>query len=242
MYQLMIRRLSNRPVQDHIHAADHILIVAPHPDDEVIGLAAIMMEALDQGGEVFVLFLTDGEASGADPDPERIRAKRVELRDQILASMGIPLSHIHALSLPDGSVPGKEDPAFEHASSRVLQIIRQIAPTKLYVTHPADYWPFDHVHAAEIVTAAWVTSGRSCELYYYWVWAWYNMRPSRWRQLNFNRLFKVDIEKHLKAKHLMIGAYLDPKAPSGTPWSGKLPSAMLAPHLNRYEILERVDV
>jgi LmbE family N-acetylglucosaminyl deacetylase len=241
-YHLFIRTLAIMPVENLFRLNERVLIVAPHPDDEVIGLAGVMLNSLDRGCMVSVLFLTDGEASGADSDIERIRSKRVELRKHVLSSMGIPLQQQFALNLPDAGITRFDDPSFGDVSVKIRHIIEQLDPTKLFVTHPADYWPFDHVHAAQVVTDAWAAAGKPCELYYYWVWAWYHMRPSRWKQLNFSRLFKVDIEQYRKRKNELIDLYLEPKAPSGIPWSGKLPMAMLAPLRKRYEILERVDV
>lgn len=42
-----------------------VLIVAPHPDDEVLGFAGIMEEARQQGREVTVAVVTNGEGNGS---------------------------------------------------------------------------------------------------------------------------------------------------------------------------------
>ena len=38
-----------------------LLIIAPHPDDEVIGCAGLIQKVKNNGGKVFVLFLTVGD-------------------------------------------------------------------------------------------------------------------------------------------------------------------------------------
>lgn len=240
-YFILIRKLPQKHLEEIINVSTRVLVIAPHPDDEVIGLSGLMLKSIESGAAVHVLFLTDGESSGADPNTELVRSKRTELREQILDSIGIASHQLYSLNLPDDRVPISDEPAYRDALNSLKQIIEEVNPSHLFVTHPVDYWPFDHVNAAMIVKNAWIAAGKSCELYYYWVWAWYNLRPSHWKQLDFNRLFKVDIELYRERKNELIDAYMEPKAPSGIPWSGKLPKAMLAPLRGRYEILERVD-
>src|SRR4030042_2929508 len=42
-------------------AEDRVLILAPHPDDEAIGCAGIIQQALKAGSEVHVVYLTNGD-------------------------------------------------------------------------------------------------------------------------------------------------------------------------------------
>lgn len=44
-----------------INPQDRILILAPHPDDEVIGCAGIIQEAVEAGAAVYVAYLTNGD-------------------------------------------------------------------------------------------------------------------------------------------------------------------------------------
>lgn len=58
--------LSSSPVEavksiDSIQKNDRILILAPHPDDETIGCAGIIQEALRIGAKVQVCYLTNGD-------------------------------------------------------------------------------------------------------------------------------------------------------------------------------------
>lgn len=39
-----------------------LLVIAPHPDDEVIGCGGLIARVKQEGGKVFVLFLTNGDA------------------------------------------------------------------------------------------------------------------------------------------------------------------------------------
>lgn len=58
-----------------------ILVVAPHPDDEVIGCGGTISRVKDRGGEVFVLFMTVGDTddlSATGGSTARERSQEVE--------------------------------------------------------------------------------------------------------------------------------------------------------------------
>ncbi|MDD4953844.1 MAG: PIG-L family deacetylase [Candidatus Omnitrophica bacterium] len=48
-------------VPEFVTAADRILILAPHPDDEAIGCAGVIQQALAAGAQVKILYLTNGD-------------------------------------------------------------------------------------------------------------------------------------------------------------------------------------
>jgi LmbE family N-acetylglucosaminyl deacetylase len=56
-YCLAAEPLAIEPIKKH----DRILILAPHPDDETIGCAGIIQQALSVGAQVKVAYLTNGE-------------------------------------------------------------------------------------------------------------------------------------------------------------------------------------
>ena len=41
--------------------AERVLIIAPHPDDEVIGCGGVILNYLEQGSDVTVVIVTNGE-------------------------------------------------------------------------------------------------------------------------------------------------------------------------------------
>jgi N-acetylglucosamine malate deacetylase 1 len=49
-------------------ATQRLLVLAPHPDDEVIGCGGLISRIKDAGGEVFVQMLTVGDTRDASPD------------------------------------------------------------------------------------------------------------------------------------------------------------------------------
>jgi LmbE family N-acetylglucosaminyl deacetylase len=57
--------LSSAFAQPSPTGSDSIVVFAPHPDDEVIGCAGIMMQALARGARVKVVVITSGEGFDA---------------------------------------------------------------------------------------------------------------------------------------------------------------------------------
>ena len=53
--------------------ADRIAVIAPHPDDELMGPGGTLLRAVANGKDITVVFLTDGES-----DPGKAAARRTE--------------------------------------------------------------------------------------------------------------------------------------------------------------------
>jgi LmbE family N-acetylglucosaminyl deacetylase len=66
-------------------ALDRTLIIAPHPDDESIAGGGLLQRAIASGGEVRVVFVTDGENN---PWPVRYLKKKVRITDADRAEWG----------------------------------------------------------------------------------------------------------------------------------------------------------
>jgi len=92
---------------------ERVLIVAPHPDDDVISAGGVIQRAIAAGGTVRVLFLTNGESN---PWPQRAQLRKWRITaadrdrwaavraDEALAGLtllGAPADCAHFLPLPD---------------------------------------------------------------------------------------------------------------------------------------------
>ncbi len=107
-----------------------ILILAPHPDDEIFGCAALLVEGIRAGAEISTIILTGGGAQG---DPvERIEESREAAR---------------RLGAPEPVFRDFSDRGLDPGDGRLLlQIeteIRRLRPALLAVPSPAEIHP-DH--------------------------------------------------------------------------------------------------
>ena len=88
----------------------HAVVVAPHPDDEVIGAAAVIGMLIRRGSRVTVVIVSDGAASHPDSrrwPRARLTAERYRESRRALRRLGVPAGAIRYLGLPDGAVAGR---------------------------------------------------------------------------------------------------------------------------------------
>lgn len=83
------------------------VIVAPHPDDEVLACGGLLQLLAGLGREVLLVAVTDGDAShpGSTLWPqERLRRERPAESARAMAALGWPQPAWQRLQLPDGGV------------------------------------------------------------------------------------------------------------------------------------------
>lgn len=83
-----------------------VLVVAPHPDDEVLGVGMVMRWLVATGRQVVVVACTDGEASHAQSSAisaVTLRSRRASERALALGRLGVD-APVHRLGLPDGGL------------------------------------------------------------------------------------------------------------------------------------------
>ena len=198
---------------------DKTVIIAPHPDDEVIGCAGLIRALVERGTLPHVVILTGGEGSHrgcCDTSAEEIIAARHQLTLKAAATLGLPESHIHCLNYPDGGV------ALEHSETESLrELLVQLSPKALFVPHHGEGWS-DHLQAAEITKH--LMAGKDAAIYEYCVWMWYyNVWHLDRKHARVLRMSRAQHQRKLSA----MEQYVTPLAPCGKPWSGVLPKTFL---------------
>lgn len=199
--------------------SDGVVIIAPHPDDEVIGCAGLIQTLIEQGIPPHVIILTGGEGAHrecCDVDKYEIKKERRVLALRAAETLGLPISYIHFLDYPDEHI---------HIScleTEVLdKIIMELSPKSIFVPHWGEGMD-DHINTAEIVKK--LIADKNIPIYEYCVWMWYY---NVWNLDNKNaRILKMSRNQH-QSKLRAIEQYIAPKAPCGKPWSGVLPRPFL---------------
>ena len=89
--------------------ASRLVVLAPHPDDEVLGAAGLMSTCARRGTTVEIVSITDGEAAlpSLRGGPASLRALRRAERAEALSSLGLD-PHVHERGLSDGAVEDRE--------------------------------------------------------------------------------------------------------------------------------------
>lgn len=231
----MVRRLELKPPP-----GGNLLVIAPHPDDEIIGAGGMILAALERGNSVHILYLTDGEGTNVHPIPERIRSEREHITNSVLHALGIPKDNIFRFHLPDGYIPRRGGYQFNAVVDWLAALINKIKPDRVLATHSLDHWPYDHVACSELATEAFNRAQHPFLLDFYWVWAWYNIRPWSHKLWSGRDICLIEITPYVDLKKKLLRLYLEPLAPSRQPWSGQLPKALQQSAEYDVEVIESV--
>lgn len=204
-------------------------VIAPHPDDETIACAGMIMERIRQGRSVNVVLLTDGAQSHAacfgiedDPTPERLAAIRAGEFRRVLALLGVAPNKIKMLGFPDTALAQSADQATKALQALLdRKDIAEIVFPSAYDMHR------DHQAAHDIVNNTLSRMNICPRRICYTIW------PEPDRKLPEPDL-EMDIADHLDRKRNAMALYasqverITPKQPEAV-----LPAAFLESVLNR---------
>lgn len=107
-----------------------VLVVAPHPDDEILGCGGAIALHARRGDRVHVALVTAGEAGGDGP---------ARLDESRASAGGLGASDVSCLNIPDGQV-GRDGTLTDTLST----MIHKLKPRVVYAPSPFEMHP-DHV-------------------------------------------------------------------------------------------------
>jgi LmbE family N-acetylglucosaminyl deacetylase len=142
----------------------NILVLAPHPDDEVIGCGGTLCKNAARGDRVVAVFLTSGEL-GLKHLP-REKAWRIREAEARKAARILKLAAVDFLRMPDWTL----NEHLRQGARRLQPILKREAPELIYLPHPREWHP-DHRATLPILRAALRGAGiRKPELRGFEVW------------------------------------------------------------------------
>lgn len=195
-----------------------ILIMAPHPDDETMGMGGVIQRLIQLGFPPHIIVLSKGENSHqecCDTPKEAIKDYRSRLTTSIMNSFHLPNGFLHFLDFPDSEIDKKSSEI-----DSLKAIVDKISPQLVFFPHKKEGWP-DHFNTAKIAKSILPAH---TEFYEYCVWMWYyNVWRLDWKNARVLRMSPKEHKKKIQA----IDDYSRPKAPCGKPWSGVLPQLLI---------------
>jgi LmbE family N-acetylglucosaminyl deacetylase len=137
-----------------------VLVLAAHPDDEVIGAGGMLAWHASRGHSLTVVHATDG-AKG-DPGQREHDIRAVRRREGIEALGRLGIGPARDWGLPDGELPEHVD----ELTARIAGVMREVAPRTLYSFHAGEAHR-DHraVAVATAAAAPALPAGCRCLLY-----------------------------------------------------------------------------
>ncbi|MGH9165906.1 MAG: PIG-L deacetylase family protein [Acidimicrobiales bacterium] len=127
-----------------------VAVLAPHPDDELLGCGGTLVKHLAAGEAVAVVFMTSGErtASFAGRPVAECRAQREAEAAAALSAAGLGRVEPVFLRIPEGEVDGH--------GARLAAALARLQPDLVYAPHPVDA---HRDHAATTVLLARLLPG-----------------------------------------------------------------------------------
>lgn len=230
-FQLLHRQLRGYSCRQ-LKLSGQILILAPHPDDEVFGCGGLIVRLVNEGTIPHVIVLTGGGGSHrgccSTLEVDIISARR-ELTHKAMAILGLPKSNLHELDFTDGHIShGNPD---EQLKLKLL--IGEINPDVILVLHHGEGWP-DHISARDL---GFELADKHTAVYEYCVWMWYyHQKNLDWKNAYVLKMTEAEHKKKLEA----IKTYHSALAPCGKPWVGVLPELFVKANSRDMELFFKV--
>lgn len=188
-----------------------LIVVAPHPDDEILACGALLHSHVARGGTCLVVAVTDGEASHRAADGNDAGALARQRRHESAAGLqllGVSTESVLRLGLPDGGLTGE-------AGNLQARLADLVQPSDVVVTtwrldgHP------DHEACGRACAAACQAKGAALLEAPVWMWHW----AEPWDpQVDWTRLAGVGIDgdSHARKLHALAchRSQLMPRSPS----------------------------
>jgi len=146
-----------------------IVVVGAHPDDETLGCGGAIARRIDEGHEVVVVVLTDGDllysaVLGIHEDPSPQEVARIRRNETLQATriLGLRSENIIFLGYGDGTLAEHE----AEATEELARILSERRPAEVWSLSEYEHHP-DHVAASRIARAACRRAGGTARLLYY---------------------------------------------------------------------------
>jgi LmbE family N-acetylglucosaminyl deacetylase len=227
--------------EQHLRVPRRLVVVAPHPDDETLGLGGFMSRCVWSGSDIEIIAISDGEraypSAGRD-EQGRLAETRAREREAALRLLGLSAGTVHRLGLPDGAIADSEQPLRD----RLVELLRLGAtPARCQETVLVAPWRHDlhpdHEAAGRAAVAAAAMLG--CELWEVPIWSWYHLGELD-TPLPLERAVRISLGTgEQSAKRAALGAFHSQIQPPA-PHDNVLPVDFLAAFDRDFEIVLRV--
>lgn len=213
--------IARLPAHELVGKWQRLVVVAPHPDDEILACGALLQGHVAGGGSCLVVAVTDGEAShagSAGHDAAALAAQRRHESAAGLQRLGIPAQAVQRLGLPDGGLQA----VAEDLQARLAALVQPgdvVLTTWRLDGHP------DHEACGRACAAACQANGASLLEAPVWMWHW----AEPWDvQVDWTRLAGVGMDADALARKLhALAAHRSQLTPRSTTLPPVLDSALL---------------
>ena len=126
------------PYEASSFSGNRVLVLAPHPDDEVFGCGGALADLVERGARVDVVLVTDG-AAGARNEGERGQIASQRLKESRRALEALGGGTVHEGAIPDRGAGDR----LAEIEALIARSLVEAAPDLVFVPSPVETHP-DH--------------------------------------------------------------------------------------------------
>ncbi len=185
---------------------NRILVVAAHPDDEILGCGGFLSILGNSGSEIKTVFMTDGESSRIGNESDIDILNKIDLRRESAKKAAEIMNALPPtfLNYPDNSL---DSVALLELVKSIEKVILEFQPDTV-ITHYSRDLNIDHQKTCDaVLTATRPTPGFCVKTTLFFEVP----SSTEWRldgvNVDFSANFFVDIEKVIKQKEKLFHAY-----------------------------------
>jgi len=207
-----------------------VVVVAAHPDDEVLGVGGTISILAAAGARVRLVAVTDGEGSHPRADPALVARTRIAETDAALSLLGASGIEVIRLGFPDTGLAAREEELAAALGEQCAGFGVCLAPWE------ADAHA-DHEAAGRAAWRAGRLAGARVLTYPIWMWHW--AAPGD-RRVPWHRACQVRLPAEVAArKRAAIDAFASQLADRGPEVGPVLPAGIVAHFTRSEEVLLR---
>jgi LmbE family N-acetylglucosaminyl deacetylase len=207
-----------------------VVVVAAHPDDEVLGVGGTMSILAAAGARVRLVAVTDGEGSHPDSDPALVARTRAAETAAALGLLGASGIEVIRLGYPDTGLAAREEELAAALGEQCAGFGVCLAPWEADV-HA------DHEAAGRAAWRAGRLAGARVLTYPIWMWHW--AAPGD-RRVPWHRACQVRLPAEVAArKRAAIDAFASQLTDRGPEVGPVLPAGIVAHFTRSEEVLLR---
>jgi LmbE family N-acetylglucosaminyl deacetylase len=197
----------------------NVVVFAPHPDDETLGCGGTIASKVNNGYDVYVVFITDGRHSltnlGVSSGPTPVEIKEIRKEEVLKATkiLGLHEKNLMFLDFEERALEKHE----AHLQKQITEILEKVSPSEVFFPQEKEYH-LDHRITNKVVKEAINLANISPVEYQYTIaWSfpfylfWHVMSERMFDRFTLKftggKLVYLDISKLLHLKQMAMNEY-----------------------------------
>ncbi len=196
-----LQQMNMFDLEQHFPKSSRVLILAPHPDDEILGCAGLMQKLSTLQRNLVLVAITNG--TGSHPNskrytPDQLNQIRPAESKAALKVLNIQNTQRVAFNLQDGAIGTLYGDFY-------AQLEQLLEPNDILITtYEKDGHP-DHEHSAKVVFD--LAQKHQLKHFQVLIWAWHWAEPNN-AQITWEQAYRLDLSSNeLTLKHRAIQCF-----------------------------------